>query len=147
MFIRKKNNVSLNETTSTAIAAVSQTIDATAWRGQQVIFSLWMRSMGDHAKTESWMRASRSSAAFWTSSSSHDTIMGWKEIKVPLSIPEQAETIDFGFLLTGDGQVWVRDIKLELASAASIPRRSETLTGKIPISTPTAAPANLDLLE
>ena len=154
LFIRKTGwaasgaTSSANEGTSTGakIAAVSQTIDATPWRGKQVTFSLWARTAGDSALGEFWARASYTGSVL-TSSSSYGAIIGWKEIKARVNIPANSEKLDFGVLLTGGGQVWVRDLKLEFDSSDSPLGRQETLTKSVPIGAPTPAPVNLDLLE
>lgn len=38
---------------------------------------------------------------------------GWKSYQVVLDIPLDAFTINFGFLLTGTGEIWVSGLKLE----------------------------------
>jgi hypothetical protein len=60
----------------------------------------------------------------------------WTRYEIVLDVPNTAAALAFGLLLNGNGQVWMDDLKFEVASSA-VP-----LTG--PFRGPRSAPQNLD---
>lgn len=65
----------------------------------------------------------------------------WTKYAVVLDVPETAEAIAFGLLLTGRGQVWMDDLKFEVVS------KDVPTTGPKKARTLPAAPANLNFEE
>jgi hypothetical protein len=65
----------------------------------------------------------------------------WTKYDVVLDVPEQAEQISFGLLLTGRGETWVDDMKFEVVGK-DVPTTGASLTGKVP-----EAPTNLGFEE
>jgi hypothetical protein len=41
---------------------------------------------------------------------------GWAEYNIVLDVPDNADAIAFGVLLTGTGQVWIDDIRFEVVN-------------------------------
>jgi hypothetical protein len=65
----------------------------------------------------------------------------WKKYVVVLDVPESAQEIAFGLLLTGAGQVWMDDLAFEVVGK-DIPT-----TGPKPSAGVPPAPANLTFEE
>ena len=60
----------------------------------------------------------------------------WTRYEIVLDVPDTAAALAFGLLLTGDGRVWMDDLKFEVVSSA-VP-----ITG--PRNGPRGGPQNLD---
>ena len=63
------------------------------------------------------------------------------EYEIVLDVPEQADQISFGLLLTGKGQVWMDDLKFEVVGK-DVPTTDGGLNQRIP-----KEPTNLDFEE
>lgn len=102
-------------------ASFTQNIPAAELRGQRVRYSGFLRT----DKVESgfaglWMRVdgkdeNARGLTFdnMAERAPHGTT-GWKEYAVVLDVPAEAEKIHFGALLSGNGTMWVDDLKLEI---------------------------------
>ena len=62
----------------------------------------------------------------------------WTKYEIVLDVPEQAEQIAYGVLLTGRGDVWLDDLKFEIVGNA-VATTGDAKSGKVP-----PAPLNLD---
>jgi hypothetical protein len=101
---------------------VMQTISPTDYLGRRIRLSGWMRSRDVAGWSGLWMRIdghAGSTLAF--DNMQTRPVKGtteWTQYEVVLDVAEQAEAIAFGFLLVGEGQVWVDDFSLEQVSTA-----------------------------
>ena len=65
----------------------------------------------------------------------------WKRYEIVLDVPEQAQEIAFGLLLTGGGQVWMDDLKFEVVG------KDVATTGPSSTKGALAGPTNLNFEE
>lgn len=56
----------------------------------------------------------------------------WTRYEIVLNVPDTAAALAFGLLLSGNGQVWVDDLKFEVVSST------------VPVTGPRSGPQNLD---
>ena len=101
---------------------VMQTIAATNHRGSRVRLTGWMRSVDVTGWAGLWMRVDgspRTTLAF--DNMQTRAVRGttdWQQYEVVLDVADEASAIAFGFLLVGEGEVWVDDFSLETVSDA-----------------------------
>jgi hypothetical protein len=126
--------------------AVMQSILADDFRGQRLRLtasirtedadcgSLWMRVDGVRGAVlafDNMMQRQPDGALTGTA--------GWVERHIVLDVPEEAESLHYGFLLQGHGRVWTRAFRLETVSHDVAPTNGR--------GSRLARPANLDFSE
>lgn len=101
---------------ATAWAALAQGISAQNYRGQRVRFSARVRTENVTNWAGLWMRVDRGNrpVAFYNSMDKpiHGTT-DWQPRSVVLDVPTDADTIVFGVIDSGKGQVWIESLALE----------------------------------
>ena len=65
----------------------------------------------------------------------------WRKYEVVLDVPQESVAIALGILLSGKGQAWMREVKLEEVGA-DVPTTSQEGHGELP-----EKPGNLDFAE
>ncbi len=132
-------------------AAISQTIDVTAWQGKTVRFSMMAKVQEQGNYGEVFLRGTAGMSERDYSSVSSTNIQGveWKEIALNMIIPKQLTQLEFGVGLRQQGKMWVRDMKL---TPLDTPPRTErpkhdNIIELMPLRMPSAAPVNLDFSE
>ncbi len=120
-----------------------QTVSAKKFRGLRLRLSAEIRSRDVATWAGMWMRVDGrtegESLAF--DNMQNRPIRGttdWKHHVVVLDIPQEAESIAFGFLINGSGQLWVDGVDLEEVDD-SIP-----VTDRLALSTLPEEPVNLE---
>lgn len=100
---------------------VMQSFDADNYLGKRVRFSALVKSEGiENGWGGLWMRVDnvgRSSSAF--DNMQDRPIKGttdWSKYSVVLDVSQEASGIFFGTLMVGEGQLWIKDLKLEAVS-------------------------------
>jgi len=114
--------------TSTAQASATtyslyvQDIDAGHYRGCRIRLSGWLRTKLDGGWAGLWLRADPVKGpplAFENMQNS--SILGtqdWKQVQFELDIPAQTQSLHYGALLNGFGQIWADNLKLEIIGEA-----------------------------
>lgn len=96
---------------------LEQKIDALPYRGQKVRLSGFVRSSGLSAWSGLWMRVDDRSGRPLAFENMHThPIKGttdWQRYEVELNVPRTADSVHFGLLLSGGGQVWLDDVTLQ----------------------------------
>lgn len=100
--------------------SLSQAIKADHYRGKRVRLSGYARAQDVTGWAGFWMRVDDvNSKVLSFDNMSRRQIKGtngWKNFEVVLDVPESSDTIFFGLILGGGGQVWIDDLKLEAVS-------------------------------
>ena len=122
-----------------------QTFKADAYRGKRVRMSGYARSQEVKNWGGLWMRVDGPRSEPLAFDNMQDRpIKGtsdWKKYEIVLDVPESAQDIAFGLLLTGAGQVWIDDLSFEVV-AKDVPTTGPRMGSGVP-----QAPANLDFEE
>ena len=122
-----------------------QTFKADAYRGKRVRMSGYVRAQDAKDWAGLWMRVDGPRSEPLAFDNMQDrAIKGtseWTKYEIVLDVPESAQEIAFGLLLTGAGQVWMDDLGFEVVGK-DIPT-----TGAKPMAGALPAPANLDFEE
>ncbi|MCH9651237.1 MAG: hypothetical protein K0U98_23635 [Deltaproteobacteria bacterium] len=95
-----------------------QTVSAQKYRGVRLRLSADLRSRDIETWAGMWMRVDGKTEG---QSLAFDNMQDrplrgtteWKHYAVVLDIPQEAESIAFGFLISGNGQLWVDEVDLE----------------------------------
>ncbi|MES3022880.1 MAG: hypothetical protein V4857_15005 [Pseudomonadota bacterium] len=131
-------------------AALSQSIDVTAWQGKTVVFSMMARVHDTSNYGELWMRGTTGMQKNHTSTMTTN-IKGteWKEHKLTMLIPPQITQLEFGIGLRQQGKMWVRNLKLE--AVAVVPKAQQTkhdaIADEVPMHAAGAGMSNLDFAQ
>lgn len=122
-----------------AFGTLMQSIAADAYLGKRISLTSKLRTEGVDGAATIWMRvdgAQKGSLNFDNMETrSNEGVLrgtsGWSERRIVLDIPEEAESIHFGFYLRGTGSTWARDFDLNevgddvAVTAGSKPSRSK----------------------
>lgn len=96
----------------------SQQILADEYQGQRLIFSGYIRTENIEKWAGLWMRVEDEqgqllSFDFMQSRPIHGT-QPWTKTEVVLDIPNEGANVVFGILLDGPGQIWVKEVSMEI---------------------------------
>ncbi len=112
-----------------AFGSLMQSIAADAYRGKTIRISAELRSRGVERGTL-WMRVDprdgRRHLRFdnMLHRKSHGALRGdidWTERSIVLDVPEDAETIHYGIMLGGGGELWARNFVFEEVDPEKVP--------------------------
>jgi hypothetical protein len=115
-----------------------QTFQADAFRGKRVRMSGYVRSKEVSEWAGLWMRVDGSGTEMLAFDNMHERPIkkttDWAKYEIVLDVPESSEAIAFGFLLNGEGQVWMDDLKFEVVdkTVATTGSGGKTKNGKTP---------------
>ena len=119
-----------------------QTFKADAFRGKRVRMSGYARSQDVKTWAGLWMRVDGQRGEPLGFDNMQDrAIKGtsdWKKYEIVLDVPESAQEIAFGLLLTGAGQVWMDDLDFAIVGK-DVPTTGPKSSAGVP-----PAPVNLD---
>ena len=97
-----------------------QTIQADQFRGKRIHLSGFVKTR-EAANAGLWMRVEGRPPVILAFDNMQTRLLSgtadWKQCDIVLDVPERSRTVAFGFMLTGKGQVWVDDLKLEVVGA------------------------------
>lgn len=122
---QSKYSASLTSTaqaSNTTYALYVQDIDAGHYRGCRIRLSGWLRTRLDGGWAGLWLRADGPKGpplAFENMQNS--AILGvqdWKKYQFEMDIPAQTQSLHYGALLNGFGQIWADNLKLEIIGEA-----------------------------
>lgn len=119
-----------------------QMCKADNYRGKRVRMSGFVRSVDVADWAGLWLRVDGSKSEALAFDNMQDRpVKGttdWKSCEIVLDVPEDAQMLAFGVLLSGTGQVWMDGIKFEIVG------KDVPVTGTAGKNTGPAAPVNLD---
>ncbi len=110
-----------------------QTVDAAAYRRQRVRFSAWVKSEKVTKWAGLWLRVdgppqgSRYPKALAFDNMHDRPIRGttdWTRYEIVVDVRKEAHTLNYAVQLSGEGQIWISDVKLEVVSSAPPPARA-----------------------
>ncbi|HYO47858.1 MAG TPA: hypothetical protein VEY33_14345, partial [Gemmatimonadota bacterium] len=101
---------------------LGQRIEATAYRGKRVRFRAAVRTdvTGPGNQAYLWLHVTKEwafppSTAFYDDMSDRPiTNREWREYEIVGDVPEDAEMIDYGMALVGDGRAWIDAVSVEV---------------------------------
>lgn len=103
------------------VGNISQTLDATAWRGKRVKFSAQLKTDSDSQGFSGlWMRLEAADGrlvSFDNMGAKERRLYGttqWTASQLVLDVPETASIANFGFVLSGTGRAWMDDVRVEV---------------------------------
>lgn len=118
---QSKYSASLRSTekaSDSSYALYVQDIDASLYRGCRLRLSGFLRTQLDGGWAGLWLRADgpkQKPLAFENmQSKALRESREWNRYQIEIDIPAQAESLHYGALLNGRGQMWVDDLKLEI---------------------------------
>ena len=122
-----------------------QTFKADAYCGKRVRMSGYARAQDVKDSAGLWMRVDGPSSKLLAFDNMQDRPLkgtsDWKKCEIVLDVPESAQDIAFGLLLTGAGQVWMDDLSFEVVGK-DVPTTGPKMGAGAP-----PAPANLGFEE
>ena len=96
-----------------------QSFSAEKYLNKRVRFSGYVKSQDVNESAALWMRIDGKGSPVKTlefDNMNNRPIKGttdWKKYSVVLDVPDQSNRINFGFLLAGTGEIWVKNLKFE----------------------------------
>ena len=104
------------------VGVLVQRIAATAYRGKRVRLRAAVRTevIGPGSQEHLWLRVTKEwafppSTAFYDDMSDRPiTNHEWREYEIIGEVPEDAEVIDYGMALVGDGRAWIDAVSVEV---------------------------------
>jgi hypothetical protein len=130
---------------ASGFGTLMQTFSADSFRGKRLRLSGYVRAKDVRDWAGLWMRVDGpKNEVLAFDNMQQRAVKGtrdWRKYEIVLDVPERADQIAFGLLLTGKGQVWMDDLKFE-AVGKDVHTTGCELNQRIP-----KAPKNLDFEE
>jgi hypothetical protein len=103
---------------------LTQSIDATPYRGKQVTLRAATRAQQKGADNRSWVTLSVAKQAAGRPAVTFEALRPvvssrWKTLQVRAAVPNDAETITFGLVLVGNGKAWLDSIVMTATDSAA----------------------------
>lgn len=130
----------------TALGALTQAIDARAYVGKDLVLTMEVKyQAASEGRAEYFLRADgehQHSGASWDTSSK-----AWHEVSMQLGSAIGADTpqLDFGVVMQGKGEVWVRKLAFKAIDPAVKKANNVPLHGDLPVATANVQPVNLQM--
>ncbi len=128
-----------------AFGTMSQSFDATLYRGSRVRLRGWLKAEGVANWCGLWLRVDHGGETAAIDNMQDRPVVGdqtWKQLSLVLDVPTLADKIAFGVMLDGAGTVWIDGLTLEKVD------RSVPTTGYGSKEQPLpAAPTNLSFVD
>lgn len=122
---QSKYSASLTSTpqaSASTYALYVQDLDAGHYRGCRIRLSGWLRTRLDGGWAGLWLRADGPKGpplAFENMQrQSINGVQDWRKYQFEIDIPAQAQSLHYGALLNGLGQIWADNLKLEIIGEA-----------------------------
>ncbi len=139
---RASAHLKSNASKTSGFGTLMQTFQADAFQGKRVRLSGFARSKDVSDWAGLWMRVDgpRGEALAFDNMQQRaiKATTDWTRYEIVLDVPAQAEQIACGLLLTGRGEAWMDDLKLEVVT------KDVPTTAGGPGRTAHVAPVNLD---
>lgn len=121
-----------------------QQFNSEHYLGKRLRFSALVKTQDAQDWAGLWMRVDNGSKMLAFDNMQNRPIKGtsdWRRYDVVLDVPQESTGIFFGVLLSGSGEVWLNEAKIEIVGAEVLPTGGET-THPMPDE-----PTNLDFRE
>jgi hypothetical protein len=119
-FHGKRTRYIKSRKSSRGFGTVMQMFNANLYSGKRLMLAGNAQSAGVAQWAGFWMRVDGPNNKVLTFDNMADRPIGgtrgWTEYQVVLDVPDDSANIAFGLLLSGAGQVWMADIRLEIVS-------------------------------
>jgi hypothetical protein len=129
-----------------ALAALQQSVDPKAFQGKRLMLTAEIKASEHAIGGELYIRAKSQSGT--SSGASWDAQTDWTTVKVQLlrGMEQPLDSLDFGVVLQGKGEVWMRNLRLEtLSDAVVIKADNMPLHESFAVPPAQAKPVNLEL--
>lgn len=130
-------------------ASIDQAFSAKDFRGKRVRYSGFVKTKDVNDWSGLWMKVDGADGVMAFDNMKDRAIKGttdWKRYSVVLDVRDDSNKITIGYMLTGGGQVWLNDLKVEAVgndvAVTGKPVSGSTKTAHLPPS-----PVNLDFSE
>jgi hypothetical protein len=104
-------------TQAEGFGTLMQEFRADHYLGKRIRFAAFVRSSETKNWAGLWMRVDKGEKSVAFDNMQDRPIRGttdWQKYEIVLEVPQDASGIFFGVLLTGSGQVWISDAKIEV---------------------------------
>ena len=96
----------------------SQRLDAASYRGSRIRLRASVRAdvTGPGNQAYLWLRVTKKGQTvvfYYDMADRPITASAWREVEIVGDVPEEADTIDYGYALVGDGRAWLDAVSLE----------------------------------
>jgi hypothetical protein len=122
---------------TSGFGTLMQTFRADSFHGKRVRMSGYVRSKEVGEWAGLWMRVDGPQNEALAFDNMQDrpvkSTTDWAKYDIVLDVPQQAQEISFGLLLTGRGQVWMDDLKFE-AVGQDVPTTGGKTAGQKPLT-------------
>lgn len=101
----------------TAFGSLTQAIKADMYHGKRVRYSGYLKTKDASTGAGLWMRVDSTTRTLTFDNMDSRLVQGtteWKKVDLVLDVPDEAVYVTFGMLLSGPGQAWVDDLKIEV---------------------------------
>ena len=133
------------KTPAQGFGTLMQTFEASSYRGKRIRMSGHVRAQEVEDWAGLWLRVDGPKNEVLSFDNMQNRAvkgtLDWQKYEIVLDVPEAAEQIAFGLLLTGAGQVWMDDLKFEVVGK-EVPITGAALGQHLP-----KGPQNLDFEE
>lgn len=117
---QSKYSASLRSTekaSESSYALYVQDIDASLYRGCRLRLSGYVRTQIDKGWAGLWLRADAAGKPLAFENMQSKPVRSktdWNRYQIEVDIPAQADSLHYGALLNGQGQIWIDQLKLEI---------------------------------
>lgn len=134
--------------TNDDFAAITQLVDATAYRGKTMHFTASARHMGELGGYEFWIRAIDDKGGISLSSSWARKSDAWEAIRVRLLVPANATKLELGVALKDKGKLFVKGMNFSDVQVSSpAPESKPHIANKITMGPVATTIQNLNFSE
>jgi hypothetical protein len=107
-----------------------QQFNADHYLGKRVRFSALVKTQDAQEWAGLWMRVDNGPKMLAFDNMQNRAIKGtsdWRRYDIVLDVPQEATGIFFGVLLSGSGEIWLNDAKIEIVGAEVLPTGAESI--------------------
>ena len=128
---------------------ISQMLDATPYRGKIISLTASILHAGDLGGYEIWIRVIEGKDRSSISSSWGPLSSKWEDVRAKLSVPENAQKVEIGIGVRGQGKLLAKGLLLEEAPLVKVVAAPQTkqLAFRIPDDAATTSLKNLNFNE
>ncbi|MBI3731490.1 MAG: hypothetical protein HY254_24595 [Burkholderiales bacterium] len=139
--------IAAKDTAADDFAAITQVVDASAYRGKVMMFTASALHVGDLGGYEFWIRTTdekgnTSIASSWARKSSD-----WEAVRVRLSVNANAQKIELGVGVRDKGKLFIKGLSFTEAQTSNPIPESKPIANKISMGSATTTMQNLNFSE
>ncbi len=128
-------------------AAITQVVDASAYRGKIMVLTASARHTGESGRYELWIRTIYDKGGVGITSSSGAKIDAWETVKVRVPVSANAQKLELGIGIRKQGKLLVKDLSFTEASASDAIEERKPIANDINIGQASGAIKNLNFSE